>query len=393
MSMERRVMTPQREGEVARQAHVGTPLGTFERELGRDGFAGPATQMYHRNPPTAWTDIQGPIRPRAFSPFSMPAASASPWEALEMLHNSHIRVRFWHANGSMDHLVRNSDGDELLFLHEGSASLFCDYGHLAIESGDYVLMPRGTMWRIESDGPTELLLIESTGAAFRMPDRGLLGRHTPFDAGMLDRPSLDARFKSQARGPWQLRVKRRQEIGTISFPYNPLDAVGWQGDLYPIRLNVRDIRSVMSDRLHVPPSLLATFASDRFVVCTATPRPLETDPEAMKLPWYHNNDDYDELIFYHRGKFLTRSSANWIGAMTLHPSGVTHGPSPETLPNMFKHPTGRIDNYAVLIDVVDALEEGRHATQCEIEGYAMSWRGSIQLAPDAQPVPAANAAE
>jgi homogentisate 1,2-dioxygenase len=393
MSMDRRVMTPQREGDVARQAHVAPPTGSFERELGRDGFAGPATQMYHRNPPTAWTDIQGPMRPRAFNPFSMPAASPSPWDALDMLRNRHVRIRFWHANGSMDHLVRNSDGDELLFLHDGAASLFCDYGHLAIEAGDYMLLPRGTMWRIETIGPTEFLLIESTGAPYRLPDRGMLGRVTPFDAGILDRPTLDAKFKAQTRGPWQVRVKRRQEIGVISYPYNPLDALGWQGDLYPVRLNVRDIRSVMSDRLHVPPSLLSTFASDRFVVCTATPRPLETDPEAMKLPWYHNNDDYDELIFYHRGKFLTRSSANWIGAMTLHPSGVTHGPSPETLPNMFKHPTGRIDNYAVLIDVIDALEEGQHAAQCEIDGYAMSWRGSIQLAPDASPVAPANAAE
>jgi len=369
MSMDRRVMTPQREGEAARQAHVSPPTGSFERELGRDGFAGPATQMYHRNPPTAWSDIEGPMRPRAFNPFSVSASGSSPWDALDILRNEHVRI------------------------HDGAASLFCDYGHLALEAGDYVLLPRGTMWRIEAGGPTEILLIESTGAAYRLPDRGLLGRVTPFDAGTLDRPALDAKFAGQARGPWQVRVKRRQQIGTISYPYNPLDAIGWQGDLYPIRLNVRDIRSVMSDRLHVPPSLLATFASDRFVVCTATPRPLETDPEAMKLPWYHNNDDYDEVIFYHRGKFLTRSNANWIGAMTLHPSGVTHGPNPETLPNMFKHPTGRLDNYAVMVDVIDALEEGRHAAQCEIEGYAMSWRGSIQLAPDATSPAAANAAE
>jgi homogentisate 1,2-dioxygenase len=393
MSMDRRIMTPQREGAVARQAHVNPPADSFERELGRDGFAGPATQMYHRNPPTAWINIEGSMRPRAFNPFHVSSASGSPWDGIDLLHNSDCRIRFWHADGSMDHLVRNSDGDELLFLHEGKGDLFCDYGHLEIESGDYILLPRGTMWRVESIGVAHFLLIESTGAAFRLPDRGLLGRVTPFDVGILDRPSLDDHFKNQAHRPYQVRVKRRQQFGVISYPYNPLDAIGWQGDLYPVRLNVRDIRSVMSDRLHVPPSLLATFASDRFVVCTATPRPLETDPEAMKLPWYHNNDDYDEVIFYHRGKFLTRSSANWIGSMTLHPSGVTHGPNPETLPNMFKPSASRIDNYAVLIDATNPLEDGSDANLCEIDGYAMSWKDSIKLAPDAQPVQTADAAE
>ncbi len=390
MSMSGRVGMPHSEGLVARQAHVGTPSGTFERELGRDGFSGPATQMYHRNPPTAWTSVEGTIRPRAFNPGKIGGVpGASPWDALALFDNPHIRIRFWRPGQSMDHLVRNSDGDELAFVHRGAGHLYCDYGHLAFEEGDYLLLPRGTMWRIECDGAAELLLMESTGAAYRWPERGPLGRHVPFDPGVLDRPTLDAAFKQQRGGPWQVRVKRRQQIGTISYPYNPLDAVGWQGDLYPVRLNVRDIRNVMSHRIHVPPSVLATFSSDRFVVCTATPRPLETDPDAMKLPWYHNNDDYDEMIFYHRGKFLSRSGDDWLGAMTLHPSGIPHGPHPDTLPYMFKHPTGFLDNYAVLIDTLDALEPGEAAARCEIDGYAETWRGSIRLAPDAT----ANAAE
>jgi len=43
----------------------------------------------------------------------------------------------------MRHLVRNADGDELLFVHEGAGHLYCDFGHLPYRDGDYLLIPRG----------------------------------------------------------------------------------------------------------------------------------------------------------------------------------------------------------------------------------------------------------
>ena len=101
---------PHSEGETNRRAHVQLPDGRFERELGREGFFGPAAHMYHRNPPTAWTGWEGPLRPRAFDLNRLPAA-ASPWEARRVLHNAHVDYRFWRAEGRMDHLVRNGDGD------------------------------------------------------------------------------------------------------------------------------------------------------------------------------------------------------------------------------------------------------------------------------------------
>ena len=58
---------PRVEGVASRQAHADLPEGTFERELGREGFYGPSTQMYHRHPPTGWTAVEGPLRPRAFN--------------------------------------------------------------------------------------------------------------------------------------------------------------------------------------------------------------------------------------------------------------------------------------------------------------------------------------
>ena len=49
------LQVPLRQGQASRQAHADLPDRSFERELGRHGFFGAATQMYHRNPPVAWT--------------------------------------------------------------------------------------------------------------------------------------------------------------------------------------------------------------------------------------------------------------------------------------------------------------------------------------------------
>ncbi|WP_322027950.1 homogentisate 1,2-dioxygenase [Burkholderia sp. BCC1977] len=379
-------VAPARQGVFSPQAHVGTPPGTFEREVGRDGFFGSATQMYHRNPPVAWSGVEGPLRPRAINPSKVVKPTSSPWEALETMHNACVRVRYWCIESSMDHLVRNSDGDELLFVHQGEGVLFCDWGSLSYEPGDYIVLPRGAMWRIETRVRTEMLLVESTGAPYSLPDRGPLGKYVPFDPGVMDHPLIDDAFRAQqGGGTWQVRVKRCQQLSVVTYPYNPLDAVGWQGDLHPVRINVRDIRSVSNHRVHMSPQTYSTFLGNRFVVCTFTPRLVETDADAMKLPFFHNNDDFEEVLFYHRGQLGSRGSVVSEGAMTLHPSGLTHGPHPEAMQYMFKVPITLAEFYTVMIDTLDPLEVPELPPDCENVEYVNSWRGHIAIAPDAKP--------
>jgi len=364
------------EGEASRQAHADLPAGTFERELGKEGFFGPATQMYHRHPPTGWTNVEGPLRPRAFDAVKDLASCGSPWEARPLLGNAHLQVRIWRSDEPMDHLVRNADGDELLFLHEGSASLFCDYGHLRLGEGDYLMLPRGTLWRLELEHqkPLTALLIEATNDSYRLPDKGIVGGHAVFDPAMLDIPRIDGGFRAQAQdGPWRVVVKRRGLLSTVTYPFNPLDAVGWHGTLTPVRVNWRAIRPLMSHRYHVPPSAHTTFAAGRFVVCTFVPRPFETDPGALRVPFFHNNDDYDEVIFYHRGRFFSRDNIH-PGMMTLHPSGITHGPHPKALAASRLGSGGETDEVAVMIDARDALEVAELPEGIEWPGYVDSWK-------------------
>ena len=366
---------PHVEGIASRQAHADLPPGTVERELGKEGFFGPASHMIHPRPPTGWTSWEGPLRPRAFDAAKLKGDGPSPWDAHELLFNAHCRFRQWTCTRSMDHLVRNSDGDELLFLHAGSAELFCDYGHLSITAGDYVMLPRGTLWRIECSASVTVLLIEATGSSYQLPDKGLVGEHAIFDPAMLDIPAIDEAFKTQAAETkeWKVVIKRRGALSTVTYPFNPLDALGWHGNLHPVRINVRDIRPLVSARYHLPPSAHTTFVANRFVVCTFAPRPFETDPGAIKVPFFHNNDDYDEVLFYHAGDFFSRDNIH-AGMITLHPCGFTHGPHPKALGKMLVQPKVATDEYAVMIDTRDALEIGAAATSVENADYHLSWR-------------------
>src|SRR6478752_1115590 len=135
------ISLPQRAGQASRQAHADLPPGTYERELGKEGFFGPATHMYHRHPPTGWTSWEGPLRPRAFdlNKLVQDGDRASPWIAPRVLGNAALDLRYWKFAGKMRALARNADGDQLLFLHAGRGEFFCDYGHLSLTAGDYAV--------------------------------------------------------------------------------------------------------------------------------------------------------------------------------------------------------------------------------------------------------------
>jgi len=365
---------PKVEGTASRQAHAALPEGTYEREMGREGFFGPATQMHHKHPPTGWTSFEGPLRPRMYDLTRLNAVHDSPWDAPIVLSNTHTRIHYWRTAGAMDHLVRSADGDELLFVHAGLGELFCDYGRLRFRDGDYIVLPRGTMWRLACEGDAEFLIIEAVNDAFQLPEKGLVGPHAIFDPAMLRTPTIDEAFLAQQdENEWQLKIKRLNAVSIATYPYNPLDAVGWHGDLAPVSVNWRDIRPLMSHRYHVPPSAHSTFVTKRFVVCTFVPRPFESDPDALKVPFFHNNDDYDEVIFFHKGNFFSRDNTH-PGMMSFHPCGFTHGPHPKALQRAFKPKVDATDEVAVMLDARDPLTPANLPDGVEFSAYVESWK-------------------
>ena len=369
---------PIKQGLHSRQAHADLPeQALYEREVGRDGFFGPASHIHHKHAPTGWTEWEGELRPRAFDLMQLNqlAEGNSPFSAPVILHNAHCQYRFWHCDEPMQKLARNADGDDLLFVHKGEGDFYCDYGHLEVTEGDYVVIPRSTMWRLAPRVPMQLLMIEATDDSYQLPEKGLVGNHAIFDPAMLRYPEINDQFLAQQdENTWQVEVKRHQRLSRITYPFNPLDAQGWHGDLTVMKINWRDIRPLMSHRYHLPPSAHTTFVAKRFVVCTFVPRPIESDPGALKVPFYHSNDDFDEVLFYHAGDFFSRDNIE-AGMVTFHPAGFTHGPHPKAFAAGQAHKKTFTDEVAVMLDTRDALEITAASQAVENAEYVYSWKG------------------
>jgi homogentisate 1,2-dioxygenase len=362
---------PYTRGRVAAQAHVALPEGTVEEEYGRGGFSGRYAHLYRTHAPVAWTRLEGPLRPRAYDTREVAAAPDYLARAL-LLGNDDVRLHLAAIDAPMAYLFRNADADELLFVHAGAGRLETDFGPLAYRAGDYLLIPRGCAHRLAPTSPTRLLAIESAGEV-GFPERGPLGQHALFDPAVIEVPSPGERSSlgPDARGEWQLAIQREGELTRAFYRHDPLDVVGWKGTLAPMRLHVDDIRPVSCERYHLPPTAHATFAMAGAVVCTFLPRPLETDPRALKVPFYHSNIDFDEVLFYHRGEFFSRAGIA-PGMLTFHPQGIHHGPQPGAAERA--RAATRTDEVAVMIDTRRPLRAAPAAAAIELADYWRSWQ-------------------
>jgi len=239
------------------------------------------------------------------------------------------------------------------------------------------VIPRGTMYRLAPTTPTRLLVCETAGE-LAVPDRGMLGQHALFDPAVLRVPSPDERSTLRAGlagchpGEWRVIIQREGQLTSVYYPHCPLDVVGWKGTLTVWQLNVRDIRPVSSDRYHLPPSAHTTFVAPGVAICTFAPRPLENgDPRALKVPFYHSNIDFDEVLFYHAGEFFSRDGIK-PGMLTFHPQGIHHGPQERAFER-----TGaaqRTEEVAVMIDTRRPLHVCAPATALEVTDYWKSWQ-------------------
>lgn len=344
------------QGRYSSQPHVGIPDGAYEEEHGRQGFYGRVSHLYHRHPPTGWLRIEGPLRLHAYQATDLSGEEHG--QPTWLLVNDDVRIGIAKLSTPMEVFARNADGDEVRFIHQGSGILETDYGDIPYRAGDYLVIPRGTTYRfIPSPSPSaaDLHLTIESRTEIELPDRGMLGRHAQFDPMVMRVPVLpneERRSGQNAQGEYELRIKREGEWTRVFYPWNPMNAVGWKGDLAPWALHVEDIRPIVSPRYHLPPSVHTTFLGGNFVICSFLPRPLESEPGAMKVPFYHRNIDYDEVLFYHSGNFFSREGIG-PGAVTWHPQGIHHGPHPNAAKNAEKKAT--TEEIAVMVDTYRPL--------------------------------------
>ncbi|MDQ6664053.1 MAG: homogentisate 1,2-dioxygenase [Acidobacteriota bacterium] len=363
-------MYPLKKGKFASQAHVALPAGTFEEEHGRKGFYGKSAHLYHTHPPTGWIRFEGKLRPHCFDlNLLTPSDQTDPWGApAAFLGNSDVTLSVSRRAEAMPFYFRNADGDELIFVHRGNGTIETDFGPLPFEPGDYINVPRAVTYRILPETRDTFFLIVQSKTEFEPPEKGLIGQHALYDPGVIVTP--EPRPSTEPDREWEVRIKVEDEYSKVFYPFNPIDVVGWKGDLTVWKLNLRDIRPIMSHRAHLPPSAHTTFVTEGAVVCSFLPRPLEQDEQALRVPFFHRNTDFDEFIFYHDGDFFSKDNIK-PGMATLHPRGIHHGPHPKALANQGKKT--HTDEYAVMLDGLNPIHVLPAGEKVEWQDYWKSW--------------------
>jgi homogentisate 1,2-dioxygenase len=361
-------------GRVAAQAHVGLPEGTVEEEYARNGFFGRYAHLYRQHAPVGWTRIEGPLKPRAYDLRKLEGAAGDDWLGARrgILGNDDVVLALATLSSPMPYLFRNADADEVIFVHTGAGRLETDFGPLAYEPGDYLVVPRGTAYRLSPTSASRFMVVESVGEV-NFPEKGILGQHALFDPAVIQVPTPEASsLQANAAGEYEMRIRQCGEMTSVFYPFNPHDVVGWKGTLAAHKLNIRDIRPVLSDRYHLPPTAHITFVMHSAVICTFLPRPLENgDPAALKVPFYHSNIDFDEVLFYHSGDFFSRAGIA-PGMLTFHPQGIHHGPQQAAFER--SRAATRTEEVAVMLDTKRPLKVLTPANAAEMTDYWKSWK-------------------
>jgi homogentisate 1,2-dioxygenase len=169
-------------------------------------------------------------------------------------------------------------------------------------------------------------------------------------------------------------VRVRGGYQTYVLDYHPFDVVGWDGYLYPWTFSVHDFEPI-TGRIHQPPPSHQTFQGRNFVICSFCPRKLDFDPLAVPIPYHHSNLQSEEMIYYVSGKFGSRRGVD-VGSITLHPSGLPHGPQPGLAEKSIG--THETHELAVMCDTFYPLKLTKFAKDLDDGKYAYSWYENAQ---------------
>ncbi len=308
-------------GQTPRQAH--RDIGNVAEDgLTRRGFDGPSAMLYRTNDPRKFRS-DGRFRTSAVPTAGLPTGDLDNPAGLpaRLFFNGDCTIWCSRRAQPMPWFRRNVDGDECWFVHRGAGVVETEFGPLRFEPGDYVVIPKAIThrWMVES-GESVLFGCETTGE-LSVPVYAGLGRHAPFDLDVLRIPEPEPVESNGVEH--EIRVKYDGEYSSVFVDYHPWDVVGWKGDLFPFAFNIRDWNVIMSDSLHLPPSMHVFLTAPGVNIINLLPRPFETAAGVERLPFYHRNADYDEVALIHGGTMLGKPMVT--GLITHEPQGIHHG--------------------------------------------------------------------
>jgi homogentisate 1,2-dioxygenase len=378
-----------RMGDLPKKHHIQfrKPEGGLyaEQLVSTRGFSGPMSTLYHINRPTevaGWKDL-GPVKPVFLEDEPLrhrhlkttrlkPCGDAVSGRIALMGNNDVIWYQAVVAE-QMPTFYKNAEGDECLFIHDGSGELQTMYGTVPFEAQDYLVIPRGTIYKLLFDKlPVRMLAIESHGP-IETPRRyrneyGQFLEHAPYKERDF-RPPQELAVHEE-RGEHEVIIKARGRHTLYTYPFHPFDVVGWDGYVYPFAFNINDYQPIVG-KIHMPPPIHQTFQGHNFVICSFCPRLLDFHPEAVPIPYNHSNVDSDEVLYYCNDKFGSRRGIE-EGSITLHPLGIPHGPQPGAVEASLG--AQRTEELAVMLDTFYPLKLTRDAVEIEDPEYWKSWK-------------------
>ncbi len=356
-----------------------------EELVSTEGFSSLYSLVYHCHPPTLVKAIGEPIdikptaaiknnmQNRSFLTFKTKAETDYIKSRKIMLFNSDLNLIVAAPTSSTtDYFFKNADADEVIFVHEGSGTLLTVFGKIEFEYGDYLVVPRGTIYQLHFNTTQNRLLITESFSPIVPPKRylnkfGQFQEHSPYCERDLKLPqSLETIDKT---GDFLVYIKKQNQLFPYTYATHPFDAIGWDGCHYPYGFSIHNYEPI-TGRIHMPPPIHQTFEGHNFVICSFVPRLYDYHPQAIPAPYHHSNVDSDEVLYYVDGDFMSRKHVE-RGMISLHPKGIPHGPHP----GMAEKSIGKKETLelAVMIDPFYPLQITQEALNTEDSEYYLSW--------------------
>ncbi|MDN3705560.1 homogentisate 1,2-dioxygenase [Myroides ceti] len=357
----------------------------YEQLFGTIGFDGMSTNMYHEHRPTQVKEIKGSysvapkiakannIQSYRFRGFQVDPVADYLESRKAVLTNSDCTIVLAAPSGkTQEYFYKNTDADELIFIHRGTGVVRTMLGNLDFKYGDYILIPRGIIYKIDFDSEDNRLFIVESRRPIYTPKRyrnwfGQLLEHSPFCERDIRRPEKLETYDE--KGEFLIKVKKQDEIFDMVYATHPFDVIGYDGYNYPYAFSIHDFEPI-TGRIHQPPPVHQTFETDAFVVCSFVPRLYDYHPESIPAPYNHSNIDSDEVLYYVDGDFMSRNDIG-PGHISLHPAGIPHGPHPGAV----ERSIGAKDTQelAVMVDTFKPLMVTEEAMKIADEKYYQSW--------------------
>ncbi|MCB9046449.1 MAG: homogentisate 1,2-dioxygenase [Chitinophagales bacterium] len=356
-----------------------------EQLFSTEGFSSNYSLLYHVHPPTQIIRTEEPVdvspkaatdnilKHRSYQGFNIKPEANYLDSRKIVLFNNDVQITLAAPQKSLaDSFFKNADADEVIFVHEGKGVLKTQYGQIPFGYGDYLVIPRGTIYQVTFEDENNRLFIVESFSPIQFPKRylskyGQLLEHAPFCERDVRKPQ-DLETIDE-KGEFLIQTKKKGLLYPIWYANHPFDVVGWDGCEYPYAFSIHDFEPI-TGRVHQPPPVHQTFDAHNFVICSFVPRLFDYHPAAIPAPYNHSNIDSDEVLYYVDGDFMSRKHVT-RGMITLHPAGIPHGPHPGAVEKSIgAKETGEL---AVMVDTFHPLKMTEYAQGIEDEGYIMSW--------------------